>query len=132
MVFPDLPFNEYQICTFQLWGNSEVIYVVLSLVYGAFFLFSSVHSPVLNPFLVKDALALFIIVYSAKRHCGGLARVGGAPSLLDKVLQDSTTYFLFLSTGHILFLFFEALAPVSDRPLDSCSTAHEKEYIGLD
>ena len=123
MVIPDLPFDEYWICTFQLWKNKEVIYVVLSLAYGTPLLSSITHPTVSNP-VVEDALALVIIVYSAKRHDGlGLTRVGGVPNLLDKVRQDATTYFLLLSTGHILFLFFEIFAPVSDHPVDWCSVS---------
>ena len=74
-----------------------------------------------HPILIEDALALFIIVYSAKRHRRDLIRVGGVPSLLGKILQDATTYFLILSTGQILFFFFEVFAPVSDRAVDLCS-----------
>jgi hypothetical protein len=132
MVAPNLPFDEYRICAFQLWKNKEVIHVVLSLVYGTFFLLFHRPSPTSNPFLVKDALALLIIVYSAKRHNGGLARVGGVPSLLDKIRQDATIYFLVLSTGHLLFLFFEIFAPVSDHPVDLRSAAHDKPHIGFD
>jgi hypothetical protein len=117
MEVPDLPFDEYRVCSFQLWKHKEVTYVVLSLVYGTLFLLSPVYPPTSNPFCIKDALALLIIVYSAKRRNGGrgLARVGGVPSLLDKILQDATTYFLVLSTGHFFLLFFELFAPVSER-----------------
>ena len=132
VVFPDLLFDEYRICIFPLWKNSEMIYLVLSLVYGTFFLLSTVHSPTFNPFCVKDALALLIIVYSAKRHDGSLTRIGGVPSLLDKIRQDATTYFLVLSTGHIIFLFFQVFAPVSDHRVDLHSAAHDKPHIGLD
>ena len=81
---------------------------------------------------VKDALALFIIVYSAKRHCGGITSVGGVPSLLDKVRQGATVYFLILSTGHILFLLFQIFAPVSDRAADPRSVTHDELHIGFD
>ena len=45
MVVPDLPFVEYRICTFQPSKHREMIYVVLSLAYGTFILFSTVHPP---------------------------------------------------------------------------------------
>ena len=80
--------------------------------------------PAFIPFLVKDALALLIIVYSAKRHYGGLIRVGGVPPLLEKILQDATTYFLVLFTGQLLLVLCEIFAPVSD-PVSLWSTAHE-------
>ena len=98
---------------------------MLSLVYDTSFP-STAHILASDPFPIEDALALLIIVYSAKRRAGGLARVGGMPSLLDKILQDATMYFLVLSTGHLLLLFFEIFAPVSDRPVDSCSTTYDR------
>ena len=105
-------------------------YVVLSLAYGTSFLLSAVHPPMLNAFRVKDTLALLFIVYTAKRY-RGLTRVGGVPSLLNKIRQDATTYFLVLASGHILFLFFEVFAPVSD-PVDLRATAHDDLHIGSD
>ena len=105
---------------------------MLSLVYGTFFLHSTVRPQTSNPSCAKDALALLIIVYSAKRHGGGLTRVGGAPNLLDKILQDATIYFLVLSTGHLLFLFFQIFAPVSNHRIELRPTIHDKLHIGLD
>ena len=131
MVFPDLPLEEYRVCTFQLWGSKEVIHPVLSLVYGTFIPLSTAYPPASNPFLVEDVLALFIIVYYTKRY-GGLARVGGMPSLLDKIRQDATTYFLILSTGHLLFLFFEIFTPVSDLLVDLRSAAHDRPHVDFD
>ena len=130
MVIPDLPFDEYRICTFQLWKNKEVVHVVLSLAYGTFFPLSAVHPPTSDPSYVKDALALLFIVYTAKRY-RGLTRGGGAPSLLDKILQDATMYFLVLSTGHLLFLFFEIFSSVSDRPVNLCSSTYDKPHTGF-
>ena len=131
MVFPNLPFDEYRLCTYQSWETGEVIYVALSLAYGMLFPLSSAHTPAPDHFLVKDALALLIIIYSAKRHDGGRTRVNGTPSLLDKILQDATTYFLVLSTGHLLLLFLEIFAPVSG-PVNFHSAAHYKLHIGFD
>ena len=105
-------------------------YVALSLAYGTLFPSSATHTLASDPFLVKDALALLIIVYSAKHYDGGCTRVDSAPRLLDKILQDATVYFLALSTGHLLLLFFELFAPVSDHPVDLCSTARDKLHIG--
>ena len=124
MVVPDLPLDEYRICAFQLWKNTVVIFVVLSLVYGTFVLLSTTRPSTSNLSRVEDALAMSIIVYSAKRLDGGLTRVGGAPSLLDKIRRDATTYFLILSTGHLLSLLFEAFAPVGDHRVDFRSTTH--------
>ena len=132
MVFPDPPFDEYRFCTFQSWEIGEVTYIALSLAYGTLFLSSTAHTPASDPFLVKDALALLIIAYSAKRHDGGRTRVDCMPRLLDKILQDATAYFLVLSTGHLLMLFLEVFAPVSDRPIDPCSASHDELHIGCD
>ena len=87
--------------------------------------------PSINPFLIKDALALLIIVYSAKRHGRGLTRVGGAPSLLSKILHDATMYFLVISTGHLLLVLTDIFAPVSE-PVNLRSTAHNRPLIGCD
>ena len=95
------------------------------------FLLSAAHTPVSNPFLVEDASALLIIVYSAKRHYGGLTRVGGVPSLLDKILQDATRYFLVLFTGHLLLVLCEFFAPVSD-PVNLRSAPYDEPHIGPD
>ena len=129
---PDLPFEEYRACAFQFWETSEVIYIALSLAYGALVPSSTAHTPTSDPFLAKDVLALLIIVYSAKHRDEGCTLVDGMPSLLDKILQDATTYFLVLSTGHLLLLFFELFAPVSDHPVDLCSAAHNKLHIDSD
>ena len=96
--------------------------------FGVRYVLSVVHRsyPGIDPFSVEDSLALLIIVYSAKRRQGGLARVGGMPSLLEKILKDATTYFLVLSTGHLLLVLFQVLAPVSNHPVDLCSIAHDK------
>ena len=131
MVFPDLLYDEYRICTFPLWGKKEVVYLVLSLVYGTFFLLSTIRLQKSNPSCVEDALALLIIIYSAKRY-GDLTSDGGVPKLLSKVRQDATMYFLVLSAGHIIFLLFEVFAPVSDHRVDLRSAAHGKPHVGLD
>lgn len=115
VIFLDLPLGGCQTCIFQPWETDKVIYIMLSLVYGTFFLLFTVHPPTSNPV----ASAVLIILYSAKRQ-GGLTPVGGVPSLLEKVRQDATTYSPILSAGHPLF-FPEVFAPVSNRPVDSCS-----------
>ena len=132
MVLPDLPFDEYRACSFQPWKTGEAAYVALSLAYGTLFPSSTANTPASDPFLVKDALALLIIAYSAKRHDGGHARIDSMPRLLDKILEDATVYFLVLSTGHLLLLFFELFAPVSGCPIDLCSAAHDELHIGYD
>ena len=131
MVIPDLPFDEYQFCDLQLWNPGEETYLALSLVYGTFFLrFSTAHALTSDSFLVKDALAFFIIVYSARRTCR--IRVDGVPSLLDKILQDATTHFMVLYAGHLFLLFFRLFAPVSNHTVDLCSTAHDKLHTDFD
>ena len=90
----------------------------------------TVYPPTSDPFSIKDILALLFIVYTAKRY-RGLTRGGGVPSLLGKILQDATMYFLVLSTGHLLFLFFEIFSPVSDHHVDLRSAAHDKPHTGF-
>ena len=131
MVFPDFLFDEYRVCFFPLWRERDMAYTALSLAYGTSLQLPTAHSQASNPSLIKDTLALLIIVYSAKRH-RDLTRGGGVPSLLKKIRQDATTYFLVLSTGHLLFLFFQIFAPVSDHPVDVRSAAHNKPHIDSD
>ena len=126
MASSDLISGEYWACTFQIWGTGEVTYVTLSLAYGKLFPSSTAHTPASDPFLVKDTLALLIIIYSANRHDGGRVCVDGMPSLLEKIFQDATVYFLVLFTGHLLLLLLEIFAPVSNRPVDFRSSAHDK------
>ena len=130
MVFPNLPIDEYRTCSPQSWEIGETIYIALSLAYGTLSPSSTAHTPASNFFLVIDFFALLTIVYSAKHHDGGRARVDGMPRFFDKILQDATTYFLVLSTGHVLLLFLVVFAPVSDHSVDSCSAAHDKLHIG--
>ena len=80
------------------------------------FLSSGVHIATANPFFVTDTVAFLIIVYSAKHR--GLMRAHGVPSLLDRIVEDATVYFLIMFTGQLLVLFFEFLAPVSDSSID--------------
>ena len=128
MVFPNLPFDEYRACASQLWETGELIYVALSLAYGTLSPSSTAHTPASDFVLVQDALALLIVIYSAKRGCR--IRVDSVPRLLDKILQDATTYFLVLSTGNLLLLFFELFGPVSEA-VDFHSTTHDKLYTGF-
>ena len=67
-------------------------------------------------FLAGDCSAFLIIIYSAKRQ--GLVGVHGVPTILDKILQDATMYFLVIFTGHLFVIFFEIFAPVRDLPVD--------------
>ena len=126
LVFPELPPGDSRTCNFQPWALGEVIYFALSLVYGTFFPSSANQTLAFDPSSVKDTLALLIIVYSVKRRDGGLTRVGGVPNLLNKILQDATTYFMVLSACHLLLLFFGIFAPVSDGLVELCSITHDK------
>ena len=131
MVIPDLPFDEYRFCVFQIWNPGEVAHLALSLLYGTFFLrLSTARALTSDSFPVKDALAFFIIVYSAKRACR--IRVDGVPNLLDTIIRDATTHFLALYAGHLLILFFRLFAPVSNHTVDLCSTAHDKLHTDFD
>ena len=129
-MIPDVPFDEYQFCVFQRWRTGEITFNVLSLVYGTSFPSLSIHTTTANPFFIKDTSAFLIVVYSAKYR--GLMRAHGMPSLLDNIVQGATAYFLVIFTGHLLWIFFELLAPVSDRPADLYSSTHDELHIGTD
>lgn len=112
LALPDLPFDEYNLCTFTRWRPGEIFNTVLSLVYG------TPHSPnlgiysIANNFCIKDTLAFLIIVVSAKRR--GLVNAIGVPSLFDRIVRDATMYFLAIFSSHALLILFEGFAPVSD------------------
>lgn len=59
-------------------------------------------------------------------------RAHGMPSLLDNIVQGATVYFLVVFTGHLLVVFFELLAHVSDHLADLCSFAHDEPHVGTD
>lgn len=63
-----------------------------------------------NPF-AQDVSAFPVIVYSARNL--GFVRAAGVPSILENIVQDATSYFLVMLTGHLLLVIFELLAPVS-------------------
>ena len=42
-------------------------------------------------------------------------RTHGIQSLLDTIVEDATVYFLIIFTGHLLVIFFEFFAPVSEN-----------------
>jgi len=90
----------------------------------------STHVAAANLLFVKDTSAFLIVVYSAKNR--RLSRAIGVPSLLDKILQDATIYFLVIFTSHLLLIFFEFLAPVSDLSTGLFSSAHDEVHIGFD
>ncbi|KAF9643489.1 hypothetical protein BDM02DRAFT_3264071 [Thelephora ganbajun] len=86
---PDLPFDEFKACLFHRWRTGVIIYTVVSPVY--------------------DISAFALVVHSARRR--NHARAHGVPSLLDKIVQDATVYFLAIFTCHFLLIFFELFAP---------------------
>jgi hypothetical protein len=102
---------------------------VLSLVYGV-----SCSSPLgisiaaTDHLFVEDALAFSIIVYSMKWR--GLTRAQGVPSLLDKIVRDATVYFVVIFTSHLLLVFFEFFAPVSDFPTCLSSSTSDEPHKG--
>jgi len=110
---PDLPLDAFKLCAFNRWRPGEIINTTFSLVYGVF-CSSSFCIPIAATkcLFVKDAVAFSIIVYSMKWR--GLTRAQGVPSLLDKIVRDATMYFVVIFTSHLLLVFFEFFAPVSD------------------
>ena len=54
------------------------------------------------------------------------------PSLLESILEDATTYFLAIFTSQVLVVLFELVAPVSGRPVDTYSSAHNEPHPGAD
>ncbi|KAF9643927.1 hypothetical protein BDM02DRAFT_3191081 [Thelephora ganbajun] len=98
---PDLPFDEYKVCFFHRWRTGEIIYIVLSLAY--------------------DASAFLLVIYSARHR--GHTRAHGVPSLLDKIVQDATVYFLVIFGGHLLLIFFELFAPAPIQLLPASGNA---------
>jgi len=89
----------------------------------------SIHIATVNTF-VKDTSAFLIIIYSARHR--GLMRAHGVKSLLDKIVEDATVYFLIIFISQLLVVFFQFLAPVSDHLADLCSSTHGKLHIGND
>ena len=57
-------------------------------------------------------------------------RVHGVRSLLDTIVEDATIYFLLIFTGHLLMIFLEFFAPVSDHLADLCSSTHDRLHVG--
>jgi len=88
-----------------------------------------IHIAMANPLFVKDASAFLIIVNSARNR--GFSRASGVPNLLDKILQEATVYFLAIFTSHLLLIFFEFFAPVSDLSTDLFSSTHDELHIGI-
>lgn len=60
----------------------------------------------------------------------GLIRARGVPSLLDRIVQDSTMYFLAIFTSHLLLVFFELFAPVSDFSTGPIFSAPDRPHEG--
>jgi len=61
---------------------------------------------------IIDVLAFFIIFVAAKKQ--GMKRHPKVPSLLDAILRDATTYFMFIFFVHFLSQLFMFVAPVRD------------------
>ena len=129
MVIPDLPFDQFQFCVFRRWRAGEIAYYALSLLYGMSFPPLGIHIATTNPCFIKDSSAFLVIICSTSKH-RGLLRAHGITSLLDKIVQGATVYFLVIFTGHLLVIFFEFLAPVSDRPADLRYFAHGGLHVG--
>ena len=65
----------------------------------------------INLIFIKDVSAFGLIIWSAKYK--GFMRSRGVPNLLDRIVQDSTTYFLVIFTNHLVLILFELFAAVS-------------------
>jgi len=130
MEIVDLPFDGFHFCVFQRWRTGEIAFNVLSLLYGMSFPSLGIHTVATNRSFIKDSSAFLIIIYSTKHRA--LVRPRGMPSLLDNIVQGATAYFLIIFTGHLLLVFFELLAPVSDHPADLCSSTHDRLHVGTD
>ena len=57
-------------------------------------------------------------------------RAHGVRSLLETIVEDATVYFLSIFAGHLLMIFLEFFAPVSDHLADLCSSTHDGLYVG--
>ena len=148
MELPDLPLDVFKLCSFNRWRPGEIINTALSLVYGVFYSSSlCIPTAATNHLFVKDAVAFSIILYSMKWR--GRTRAHGVPSLLDKIVRDATMYFVVIFTSHLLLVFFEFFAPVSDFSIclfpstsdephkgtdstPSCEVCHRPKYYDMD
>ena len=59
-------------------------------------------------------------------------RARGVPSLLDRIVEDATTYFLIIFVSQIFVISFEIFANVSHHPVVSRSSVNDKRYAGND
>lgn len=101
---------------------------MLSLVYGTFrsaFLGSCVTTT--NHLCVEDTSAFLLIALSVKRR--GSDRAPGVPSLIDKILQDATMYFLVIFSTHLLLILFEFFAPVSPFSNGLFPSTHDELHV---
>ena len=127
MLDPDLPLDEFHLCPPQRWRTGEIIDTVLSIAYGTPFSSFNIHVATANIF-TKDTSAFFIVVYSTRHR--RLMRAYGVRSLLDTIVEDATVYFLIIFAGHLLVIFLEFFAPVSDHPADLCCSTHGGLHVG--
>ena len=79
---------------------------------------------------VGDGSAFLIVVYSARYGYRHLARARSTLNLLDRILEDTTIYFFAIVTWHLLVIFFELFASVSDRLAYLCSSADHEPHTG--
>ena len=122
VVIPDIPFDVHRLCSPPRWRGCEIVFIVLTIVYGTFFSTVWLLDFDDEPFVAQDSWAFLVIIYSARNR--GVMRAHGMPSLLDNIVRDATIYFLVLFTVHLLVVFFELLAPVSDHWIDSYPSVH--------
>ena len=128
MDLPNPAFGESRICFFQPWRTGVIVHAALSLVYGVPCYPFTTHVVNANPF-AQDVSAFPVIVYSARNR--GVVRAAGVPSILENIVQDATSYFLVMLTGHLLLVIFELLAPVSVYSVCLVST-HGELRAGAD
>lgn len=74
---------------------------------------TSVYIATTNLICTKDVTAFGLIIWSARHR--GFTGAHGVPNILDRIVRDSTTYFLVIFTNHLVLILFELFAPVSDH-----------------
>ena len=92
------------------------------------FLFLDTYIVTTNRSPTKDTSAFLIIVYSTRRR--RMMSFPGMQSVLNNILQGSTSYFLVIFTGHVLLILFQLFAAGSIPPrlasLRSLGTAYRR------
>ena len=110
-------------------GRDSIYHFFISVWYVLSPVLSTQVAVAQHPF-VKDMSAFLIVVYTARGR--GPAHSSGVPTIFDNIVQGATTYFLVIFTGHLLVIFFELLAPVSNLSTDEFCSTHRELHVGTD